>query len=244
MDLPTLVVLLMIGGTIWLFTTHTGLAIVACVVTFMVIIGLCIQHAHDKEFRVSELKKHWDDVGTGAEGLIPVKRGGLWGYVDVDHEVVVEPVWKSAASYQGGFARVTTPDGRTTYLDREGHIMMEPLHLDSAEDFMHGVAVMTVTSHVNPKDGEVYHHFKAFLKPEGRLIMLFNASSISEWEDGYAIVTLQKGGVCVIDVDGNEIIIDRTSVWAEAMLLDDRIKLVSILGVTYYYSKREKRLIK
>lgn len=57
-----------------------------------------------------------------AEGLQPVRRHGLWGYINEKAEWVIRPAWHEAADFRNGLALVQK-DGRLAYIDHEGVVV-------------------------------------------------------------------------------------------------------------------------
>ena len=58
------------------------------------------------------------------EGLHPVKRDGLWGYIDEKAQWVIPPQYNSAASFSDGLALVEK-DGKLMYIDHGGAVVWE-----------------------------------------------------------------------------------------------------------------------
>lgn len=55
------------------------------------------------------------------DGRIAVKVDGLWGYLDKNGPMVIEPAWEEAQTFSCGLAAVKQ-DGKWGYIDREGHL--------------------------------------------------------------------------------------------------------------------------
>ena len=51
-----------------------------------------------------------DGCGSFGDGLCPVRRGELWGYVDPEGRWAIEPRFRRAEDFAGGLAAVTEPD--------------------------------------------------------------------------------------------------------------------------------------
>lgn len=64
----------------------------------------------------------YDGVGVASEGLVPVRVGRSWGYVDRDGRGVIAPAWEWAGPFAGGLAPVRDADGRCGYVDRSGRL--------------------------------------------------------------------------------------------------------------------------
>lgn len=79
-------------------------------------------------------------VYSFSEGLAVFEKGGLHGYVDKNMNVVIEPQFKYAASFNDGLARVTDQNGKDFYIDRTGR---KELDTDGS-DFSEGLAFFEV----------------------------------------------------------------------------------------------------
>ncbi len=103
----------------------------------------------------------WEEVGVPAEGKIPVRRDGKWGYIDYQGNTIADMTWDYAAPYSGGFARVAMlPEGETlptsyvysgyvpdfnyTFINEEGQPISETLSFKGARDFHDGRAAVCV----------------------------------------------------------------------------------------------------
>ena len=65
-----------------------------------------------------------DGCGTFGDGLCPVRRGALWGYVDRDGGWAIEPRFADATAFAGGLAAVTEPGaGGWRLLARDGRLL-------------------------------------------------------------------------------------------------------------------------
>ncbi|MDR3584805.1 MAG: WG repeat-containing protein [Desulfosporosinus sp.] len=81
----------------------------------------------------------WDDCGRSFHaGLCPVKQGLLWGYVDINGIVIVEPCFEIAETFtiieKDTYAALVKKDGKYGYLDDKCHYIFEP-NLDDAKKF-------------------------------------------------------------------------------------------------------------
>ena len=69
-------------------------------------------------------KSYFDDALAFSEGLAAVKSGGLWGYINIDGEYVVQPSYEQATSFTGGCAAVYG-GGRWQIIDTTGAVRLE-----------------------------------------------------------------------------------------------------------------------
>ncbi len=61
-----------------------------------------------------------EDVGGCGQGLIAIKRGGRWGYLDTQGRDAIAPRFDDADAFQPDGLAVVTADGHDGYLDRHG----------------------------------------------------------------------------------------------------------------------------
>lgn len=66
-----------------------------------------------------------DDADVYMGSWIACKDGDLWGYVNTDGEIIIEPQYETARSFSGGLAAVEK-DGRWGFINGEGHVVIEP----------------------------------------------------------------------------------------------------------------------
>ncbi|MCD8375798.1 MAG: WG repeat-containing protein [Oscillospiraceae bacterium] len=95
-------------------------------------------------------------VTSGVEtgDLLPVKNGeGLYGYVDLTGQVVIEPQYDDAASFSEGLARVEL-DGVISFIDLNGDVAFTLEDADSAGSFSCGRVWYEVDGLVGVADTE------------------------------------------------------------------------------------------
>ncbi len=61
-------------------------------------------------------------IGPYAEGLIAVQvqHGSLWGYINLEGEMVIQPRFTVAGVFMYGIAKVTLPGGLSFWIDKDG----------------------------------------------------------------------------------------------------------------------------
>jgi len=75
----------------------------------------------------------YEDLGIPSEGMIPAKRDGEWGYVDMTGTFVIAPRFGAARSFKNGVAAVKI-GGRFGYIDRAGKQVVPPAYSDAGYD--------------------------------------------------------------------------------------------------------------
>ena len=79
-------------------------------------------------------------ISNFSEGLAAFQdASGLWGYLNRQGEVVIEPAWDYAGDFCEGRARVRGDNQQYGYIDAEGNVAVAPLFTAST-DFDNGVA--------------------------------------------------------------------------------------------------------
>ena len=69
--------------------------------------------------------KYQEMAGGFSEGLLMVKSGSRFGYVDEEGELVIPARWEQARIFRGGYAFVMA-EGRWGIIDRTGNVVVEP----------------------------------------------------------------------------------------------------------------------
>jgi hypothetical protein len=70
------------------------------------------------QFGVAE-NKAWRLIG---EGLIPVRKRSLWGFIDTQGNNIIAPQFNKVGHFQEGLAVVEIKPGHLAYIDRQGKI--------------------------------------------------------------------------------------------------------------------------
>ncbi|MFA6208161.1 MAG: WG repeat-containing protein [Candidatus Obscuribacterales bacterium] len=91
----------------------------------------------------------YDQFGTAegkswrlsAEGLIPVKRGSLWGFIDTQGNNVIAPQFNEVRHFHEGLAVVKFKHGHLAYIDPQGKIKLDESY-EHAWQFQDGLAVV------------------------------------------------------------------------------------------------------
>jgi len=128
----------------------------------------------------------WEGCGSMSEGLVAVRLGGQWGYVDARGHGVIEPRFERAGDFSGGLAPVTLETGRCGYVDREGRLAI-PARFRSCHRFSDGVARVDLAE--DAIDGERV----AFVDRTGKAVVIGQEASppfdsAEDFENGLAAV--------------------------------------------------------
>lgn len=68
----------------------------------------------------------WDSAGYFADGLAPVERDGLWGYIDTEGDIAIDPRYDYAWEFVDGYTVVRYGDretGQRLYINTEGDLL-------------------------------------------------------------------------------------------------------------------------
>ncbi len=138
----------------------------------------------------------YDDAGTLAEGMIPVKKGVRWGYLDTTGREVIEFKYRYARRFSEGLAAVQDTLGKWGYVDRQGHEVIAP-QFSFAQAFHCGVAK------VGGGNGR-----GALINRQGRPITPFKYGSAHSTEhNGWTLVEDGRTGKWgFVDTAGREVI--------------------------------------
>lgn len=87
----------------------------------------------------------YESVGTVSEGMVAIKEGGLWGFVNLKGELIIAPKYAGHTSLQfkGGLAVVTADTGinrKYGAIDKTGKTVI-PIVFDELADFSEGLAL-------------------------------------------------------------------------------------------------------
>ncbi|MBX7242223.1 MAG: WG repeat-containing protein [Bacteroidia bacterium] len=85
----------------------------------------------------------YDAVGGISEGRIPVRENGLWGYIDMNHKVVMKPSYQSAGTFINGFA-IVSQNNLYGYVDYQGKAIIPPKYREAQAFSENGVAQVTL----------------------------------------------------------------------------------------------------
>lgn len=67
----------------------------------------------------------WDDVGMEGDALFPVKKDGLWGFINKDSQIVIPLQFEEVQAFSQGFAAVRQGE-RWGFVDRTGDMVIAP----------------------------------------------------------------------------------------------------------------------
>lgn len=65
----------------------------------------------------------YEELTYAGNGKIGFKKYGLWGYIDYDKKVVIEPNFSKAYDYRGGIALVCDSNGQNSFIDEKGNTL-------------------------------------------------------------------------------------------------------------------------
>lgn len=75
------------------------------------------------------IEPKYEDAGSFSEGLWPVKKDGLWGYVDSADNAVIDFRFAKAGSFCNGMVEIAMKDGEKEcagVIDKQGRTILEP----------------------------------------------------------------------------------------------------------------------
>jgi hypothetical protein len=121
-----------------------------------------------------------------SEGLVSVRFGGKWGYVDGRGQVVIQRRFDGAGDFAGGLAPVTLEGGRCGYIEKTGRLAI-PARFRACQSFSDGRARVDLAE--DPTDSEQV----AFIDREGKTVVAGAQASppfdsAEDFKDGLAAV--------------------------------------------------------
>jgi len=66
---------------------------------------------------------YYEGARNFSEGLAAVQMNGLWGYIDTQGDVAIQPTYQSAYSFQNGVAVVTNEENEVALLNKQGDVV-------------------------------------------------------------------------------------------------------------------------
>ena len=93
----------------------------------------------------SQTKINFNQLGDFNDGVAPVKKGDLWGFIDVDGKVVVEPVYAAGFDvpvFANGLCGIYSPkDDARGYINTKGEVVI-PFTIYSTRPFYDTITVI------------------------------------------------------------------------------------------------------
>ena len=137
------------------------------------------------------LENHWWHVCS--DSRIAVKVDDLWGYLNENGKMVIEPAWEEAQAFSCGLAAVKK-SGKWGYIDREGNTVV-PFQFDEAVPYVENVARVWID------DGAAM--ICRFIDLEGNFI-----GSVYDFADDYCMGTasvLKDDEAFMVDENGRRL---------------------------------------
>lgn len=121
------------------------------------------------------------------DGLLPVKQGGEWGYINNKDKFIIEPQYISCTIFSEGLAAVQTEYGKWGYINKKGNFVIEPFECHTAGVFKDGMAAVKVKTE--------YKNCYGFIDKKGEFIIEPKYDYVdSIGEDGVARISITDSG--------------------------------------------------
>lgn len=146
----------------------------------------------------------------------------VWGFIDLDGNVLVEPQYYKVGPYRDGMARVTLTDMKTIgYIDLEGNLLFTlPPGTEEAGDFSEGLALVNTGGTRGEIDDIGVHGGRwGYIDKTGawaiepRFELTYEPSSMRDWHSLYLNYVHRYGrfkdGRAAVPVEGGWGFIDR-----------------------------------
>ncbi|PCI95052.1 MAG: hypothetical protein COB15_12625 [Flavobacteriales bacterium] len=144
---------------------------------------------------INNHKKKVSYIKKFSEGLAPIERNGLWGFVNGEGNIVIEPIYLAVGYFKGGVAWARMEKGgKVGFLKKDGSWKVEPI-LNAAKDFdlVSGLAKI--------HDGKGW----CYLNIDGKVKRFENSRDNKRFSDGMCPETATMGNAKsgYLDSDGN-----------------------------------------
>lgn len=128
----------------------------------------------------------YESIGTISEGVAPAYNNGLWGYIDLTGEYVLEPKYVQAEPFSEGLAFTVDAQGAThAYIDKTGARI---LTLDAFQDqwtggeFSDATAPIWLTNDLKTR----------YIDRQGQTVLIYDGYARS-FHDGLAVAYAEQG---------------------------------------------------
>lgn len=126
-----------------------------------------------------------------SDGLMPMPRGGKWGFVNKNFQFVIKPQFDYAYEFSEGRAGVTI-NHKSGFIDASGRIVITPKY-DMAWPFRGGLARVRYdvpNGTVMTEEGEQpnYRHQYGYLDHQGNEVIPLQFADATHFSEGYAMV--------------------------------------------------------
>lgn len=127
------------------------------------------------------IKAAYDQATDFKEGLARVSKGGKYGFINTNGDVVVPIKYAVASNYSYGFAAVK--DGNAAYfVDKTGKMLTEETYMDT-KAFSEGLAAAQ----------DQYFKY-GFINTKGEVVIPFEYSAVSWFKEGIVAVGMNENG--------------------------------------------------
>lgn len=131
---------------------------------------------HEKSYRFDFMIK-----GI-SEGLIPFKTNDLWGYMDINQNVIIEPLYQEASLFSEGLAMVKK-DCKVGYINHQNEIII-PFEYESGSEFKNNLAILK------------YQGYYGIVDVQNNVVLPFEYDYIQLPINDYYIVENKNGQGC------------------------------------------------
>jgi hypothetical protein len=136
-----------------------------------------------------------DYISNYSEGYAPFAKGGLYGYIDLDGYITIEPQYKAAFGFKCGLAKVLK-QGRKfhCYVNTNGEEVLSIRRFSSLGSFSEGLASV--------KLGNLY----GYINKKGDVVIDPIYSSAGNFNEGFAVVQFDNLKYGYINIRGDKVI--------------------------------------
>ena len=136
------------------------------------------------------VEPQWDYILGENEGLYPVKKDSVWGYINRQGEVVIELKYWDANFFYEGFACVGNENGKYGFINRKGDTIIPFKYDGSFGGFSKGLADVTV----NDSCGYIDKKGELVIPAEYKICYPFLSDLAVVWTFENRLVLIDKKG--------------------------------------------------
>ncbi len=127
---------------------------------------------------VQDSAAKWDQEAAMSDGMIRVKKGSKYGFLNANRQVVISPEWDLAFDFKNGYS-IVKRNQKYGYIDHQGKLVI-PCKFDRGGYFYEGKAAVLVG------------HQWGYINHEGNEVIAPQFPDVKEFSEGMAPVRLTE----------------------------------------------------
>lgn len=131
----------------------------------------------------SILKPQYELAKKYSENLACVRMKRKFGYINEQGDIVIKPIFRKAGDFKDGFAKVTTNEGKHTYVKKDGQLLNQ--YFDMCYPFKDGMGRIE-------KYGSGYGSTYGFVNKNGEIAIEPKYENVGDFYNGLALVKINS----------------------------------------------------